>query len=100
MEGIQHPQSATVKTIGVVIILVIVIALIVTFTGRRKEEPAAPAAETRTRQQQLSESLETITESAAEVNVPTANLLEKVLPQENPIEKTNPFNEAFTNPFE
>lgn len=56
-----------------------------------------------TQNQQSAQNISQILDEAArlpQINIPSSNPLEKIAPEKNPIELTNPFDNAYQNPFE
>lgn len=61
----------------------------------QKSRQAAPPEQTLEEVQKAAEAA-----SGPEVEIPTsANPIKEVLPEETPLEKTNPFNKIYENPF-
>ena len=92
-----EPSSANLLSLknisigGVVIAAIVVFGLMFFFYGQ--ENAATPSDE------ELGDALRA-TESG-EVEVPTSqNPVKQVLPEETAYDKTNPFNDAYVNPFE
>ncbi len=82
---------------GVAVLLVIIIATVLVFNLMSKPEVAKTSAESSA--EAVSDAVEK--SSAPIIAVPTSvNPINQVLPKENPIEKTNPFNKTYVNPFE
>ncbi len=81
--------------IGAAVVLVVLGGLVYyLFTSN-----AEPAPEVDQTLSTIEENLSDIT--SPEVSVPTsADPAKQVLPQETPLDKTNPFKDAYVNPFE
>ena len=83
------PKNAAIG--GIVVIVVIILGLIFAFS--QGDGPSTPSAE------ELNDALRAA--ASTEVNVPTSeNPVKQVLPKETVYDKTNPFNDAYVNPFE
>lgn len=83
------------KIIGAVVVLVALGALLWWLMSRSPISPATESA--------ASDAVEAVREVSAPpaVSVPTTqNPIKQVLPQRNPLETANPFNDAYVNPFE
>lgn len=78
--------------IGLVVLLVLAAALYAVFVSR-EGGTGREAGDLRDAAERLG--------TAPKVSVPTTeNPIKQVLPTENPLEKANPFNKAYMNPFE
>lgn len=76
------------------VILVLLVAGVIYWQAQKSGEEDALTGE----QKQL-EDLNRALEAATKIEVPSANPLRQVLP-ENPLEKPNPFSDQYQNPFE
>lgn len=91
----KDPQPV-VGIVGIVVVIIAIAFLAWWFSVRQQEE-VIPPVET--------PSIETVLEAtesavAPEVEVPTSvNPIKESLPKETPLEKTNPFNNVYENPF-
>mgnify|MGYP001561527465 FL=1 len=92
MEDAQGTRRGAMPIAAIIVVLVI-IALVVWALSSQKKPVAERAAES---------ALEAVEKVAAPaVEVPTSqNPVKQVLPKETPLEKTNPFNKTYVNPFE
>lgn len=82
------------KLIAAGVAAILLILLWWAFVGRKTREPL-PAEPTLEKVRQATEAV-----SAPKIEVPTsANPIKEALPVETPLEKTNPFNKIYENPF-
>lgn len=81
----------------VVIALVLAVMAATAFLIRR--EPVSPPATQGGSPGNAEQAIEGAT-SLPTVDVPSTNPLEKVLPSADSLERTNPFNNVYQNPFE
>lgn len=81
------------KSVLGIVVLIIIIGAVVWALSAQKEPADEQAAES------VLQAAEKVTAPA--VVVPTSqNPVKQVLPKETPLEKTNPFNKTYVNPFE
>lgn len=95
----MNSLSSENKKIVIAGIAVALIALLWWVFIGQKNRRTAPAVTPEQTLEEVRQAAEAA--SAPEVKVPTsANPIKKVLPEETPLEKTNPFNKIYENPFE
>lgn len=78
-----------------VIVVVVLIAVYYFFAVKNKTKPDNGSDTV----EKFSSSLDAVT-APGTVNVPSTNPAKQAVPPVNPLEKTNPFKNAYTNPFE
>lgn len=79
---------------AILVLIVILIALYYAVSGRAEPQAKQDAATAET----LESSLDAATN--ASVSIPSTNPAREALPAVDPLEKTNPFRNAYENPFE
>ena len=93
MENIS-PSGSNSKIVVAVVILIVVIAAagaVWWYLGRSKEEPAPEPIKT------AEDVAEAVTTPEIEVG---SNPVENKVPEVNPVDRANPFKDAYQNPFE
>lgn len=79
------------------LIVLVLVAWFFVFSGKSSKEQAEQSARTA---QKANEGIERVI-TPSTVEVPTSvNPVKQVLPDENPIDKANPFNKVYKNPFD
>ena len=92
---VDKKQIAIVASI--VVVAVVDVVVVWAFNSAQKREEVTTTAEGSA--EALNEAVEKVV--APVIAVPTsANPVKQVLPKETPLEKTNPFNKTYVNPFE
>ena len=79
----------------VLVLIITTLGIFLYYRGARVQKAQVDEKQT---VRDLQTSVENVT-SQPRVDVPSANPAQKVLPQENPLEKTNPFKDEYQNPF-
>lgn len=97
MENTLETTMGKKQIMGIVVLAALVVAAVLVFNSTKEPEAAKSVTEgTADSVQEAAKKIE-----APAVTVPTsANPLRQALPKETPLQKTNPFNKTYVNPFE
>lgn len=95
----QIPPSPLPKTLWLFIGLAVIVALAAGFAVYWTKFLKQPQSQNQQPAKDINQILDEAT-SLPQINIPSGNPLEKIAPEKNPIELTNPFNNAYQNPFE
>lgn len=95
----MEPSKLSAKEIVAVVVPILALAIAIWWFSVKSRDAEQPSVLPEPSPAELQQATEAVV--APEVEVPTsANPIKESLPQETPLEKTNPFNKVYENPFQ